>query len=166
MKKIQLIVGSVDGTADFSATTLATELIAEKHQVSTPDKPNLKSIVKSQDELFLFITSTTGKGELPKNLQPLWRKLYTKNPQLKNINYATAVLGDSSYGDDYCLGGIKLDKILEKLGAKKLAPPLLIDAEKTNNPEEDITTWGKKLVAENLDETCSFPKKHFTLKTN
>lgn len=35
----------------------------------------------------------------------------------------------------FCLGGIKLDALLEELGARKIETALLIDAEQTNNPE-------------------------------
>jgi len=146
MAKIQLIVGSVDGAADFSATTLSCALQEKGHYVSTQEKPVLKHLLKIEQELLLIITSTTGQGELPANLRPLWRKLYTKKPALNNICFATAVLGDASYEDDFCLGGIKLDALLEELGGKKIQPALLIDAEKTNNPEIQITHWGEMLI--------------------
>jgi len=153
LNNIQLIIGSVDGAAEFAGEMLEESLVSHGHRVRTASKPTLDQLVKLEDQLLLILTSTTGSGELPPNLRPLWRKLYTKNPQLDGLRYATAVLGDSSYADDYCLGGIELDSKLEQLGAERMEKPLLVDAEKTNYPEEPVTAWGI-LLANKVRSLC------------
>ncbi len=154
MKDIKLFIGSVDGVTEHAGTILADALEALSYSVDVNSNPKLNDILNLrdnlrdnlqdnlQDQLLLIITSTTGEGELPHDLRPLWRKLYTKSPSLAGIHYAMTVLGDSSYGDDFCLAGKELDALLEKLGAQRIKQTLLIDAEENVFPEDDISAWG------------------------
>ena len=57
-------------------------------------------------------------------------------------------MGDSSYGDDFCFGGIELDALFEERGAQKIKPPLLSDIEESIFPEDDIIPWGVKIAEE------------------
>lgn len=147
MHGIQLYIGSVTGTADYAAETLANKLITNGYDVTTEFNPTTKSLTKPSPQLLLIITSTTGHGDLPGNLQLLWQQLNSKQPRLTGLNYAVAVLGDSSYADSYCMGGIQLDSLLQQLGAQQQQQPLLIDAEETNYPEEEIVAWGSLLTS-------------------
>lgn len=149
MQSIQLIIGSVDGTAAFAGNLLANQLIENGYPVTTPVKTSIKHLTQTDIGLNLIITSTTGQGELPSTLRPLRRALYTKRPVLSHLHYAMTILGDSSYGDDYCLGGLKLDELLTQSQAIKKQETLLIDAEKTNNPEDLIVPWGL-LIAQTI----------------
>jgi len=54
----------------------------------------------TQHTLVVFVISTTGQGDLPKNAQQLWRCLRKKNlppTWLNSVNFTTFGLGDSSY---------------------------------------------------------------------
>ncbi len=142
MKDILLLLGSVDGAAESATIQLVEALESKGYSVSVNSNPTLKDLLNLEAKLLLIVTSTTGEGELPHDLRPLWRKLYTKRPALTGIRYAIAVLGDSSYGDNFCLGGKGLDELLEERGAEKIEQTFLSDAEETVFPEDDITDWG------------------------
>lgn len=148
MKTITIMTGSEHGAADFAGATLENALISLGHSVEIDYKPAMGDLKAVKGGPLLIITSTAGHGELPGNLRPLWRKLQTKRPDLRGLNYAMAVLGDSAYGDHFCLGGKKLDTLLSELGGIRLRQPLLIDSEETNNPEGEITSWGVLLASE------------------
>lgn len=148
MNSIKLLIGSVDGAAEDAGNQLAEALKSKGHHVDINMNPKLGDLLNLQDTLLLIITSTTGEGELPDNLRPLWRKLYTKKASLSGTRYAVAVLGDSSYEDNFCLGGIELDALLEERGAEKLKSVLTSDIEETIFPEEDIIPWGEKIADE------------------
>ncbi len=141
-------MGSESGTAEFAAFTLDKILGFYSYTVIRRDAPRLNDIVKSNNDLVLFVTSTTGNGELPNNLGPLRRKLRTKRPPLTGITYAVTALGGKSYSEDFCRGGLDLDNLLRELGAKQLKEPLLINTEAVSCPEVGVTAWGVNLANE------------------
>ena len=55
-------------------------------------------------------------------------------------------LGDSSYGDTFCGGGLAMDSALEDIGAVRIAEPLQLDAMETVTPEDDAVPWAVDLV--------------------
>lgn len=148
MQQTTLLIGSVSGTAELAGLTLKDELVSHGHKLHIENKPDFKAFLKRQQELLLIITSTTGAGELPANIRPLWRKLFTRRPNLNGFSYAVSVLGERSYGDDFCLGGIKLDCLLTELGARKISEPLLVDTEENDQPEKMISQWGMNLSSQ------------------
>lgn len=155
MKMIKLLIGTVDGAAEFAGKLLAEALEANDYSVDVNSRPKVDEVLHLHDKLLLIITSTTGEGELPQDLRPLWRKLYTKRPSLSGTHYAVAVLGDSSYGDDFCLGGQELDALLEELGAQRIKQPLLSDVEETISPEDETTPWGLAIANEFFEEKAA-----------
>ncbi len=67
---------------------------------------------------FLICTSTYGNGDVPDNAQALFNSLETEKPNLGNVTYGVIALGDTTYKDTYCQGGIRFDKLLTELGAQ------------------------------------------------
>ena len=59
-------------------------------------------------------------------------------------------LGDSSYGDTYCGGGLSLDQALSEAGAEQMAEPLQLDALETVTPEDDAVPWAVELIERTL----------------
>ena len=86
-----------------------------------------ESLAKAEN-LFL-ITSTYGDGEPPDNAQALHEALHSDGaPQLENLNFSVLGLGDSEYPDfNQCAK--EFDTVLEKLGAKRLAPLIESDVD-------------------------------------
>lgn len=74
--------------------------------------------------IVVFVTSTTGQGEFPKNAQKFWKSLLRKRlpPNcLGHVSFTTFGLGDSSYAQ-FNYAARKLHKRLEQLGAKEVYP--------------------------------------------
>lgn len=75
----------------------------------------------SKMEMVIFICSTTGQGELPRNTKNFWRKLLRKKLSeklLENLHFSAFGLGDSSY-PRYQWAIRKIHKRLLQLGAKE-----------------------------------------------
>ncbi|CZR65692.1 related to NADPH-ferrihemoprotein reductase and mammalian nitric-oxide synthases [Phialocephala subalpina] len=74
--------------------------------------------------IVIFVTSTTGQGEFPRNAQKFWKSLLRKRlpPNcLGHVHFTTFGLGDSSYAQ-FNYAARKLHKRLEQLGAKEVYP--------------------------------------------
>ncbi|KKA29517.1 hypothetical protein TD95_001577 [Thielaviopsis punctulata] len=72
--------------------------------------------------LVLFVVSTTGLGEMPKNASVFWKRLLRKKLTpgcLSGVNYAIFGLGDSSY-QQFNWASLKLSKRLTQLGATEM----------------------------------------------
>ena len=128
MAKISLLVGSVYGGAEAVAQQLQSALDQAGHQASISDAQTATSLVSEAADAWLVVTSTTGSGDIPDTILPLFLSLQSEFPMLSDLKYGVVALGDSSYGDTFCGGGRQFGQLLEELGAKELCPLLTIDA--------------------------------------
>ena len=92
-------------------------------------------------DAFLIVTSTTGMGELPDNLQPLYHSIRDQLPGWSGLPGGVIALGDSSYGDTYCAGGEQARELYGELGIHEVLPMLRIDASESVTPESDAEPW-------------------------
>ena len=146
MQKINIVFGSVYGSAHFIATELGKVLEKAGHSIELFEQPTLPLLNPAYP--LLIVTSTTGDGKLPMRLQPLLQDLQRPNTQTPNLKYALIALGDSTY-PHYCGGGRALAHALEHCGAQALAPALELDACHCLNPEDEALPWALKLIEEN-----------------
>ena len=129
MAKIGVFVGSVFGGAEEVAQEVERYLVEAGHQVELFFEPTLDEFLGYQQDLALVVSSTTGQGEIPDNLLPLYQALNDTFPLMPQLRYGVISLGDSSYGEDrFCGGGRQFDELLLQLQAKPLAERLDVDA--------------------------------------
>ncbi|RPA62762.1 flavodoxin [Shewanella frigidimarina] len=140
MKKVNVVFGTVYGSAQFTAETV-TKAIAKLGFTTKLWQPNeLSGFVPLQDELLIVVSSTTGQGDIPEDISPWFSELKSSAPYLPLLQYSLIGLGDSSY-ETFC-GAIKqFDELLTELGAKPLTERLEIDACETMEPEIEAKTW-------------------------
>ena len=139
MTDLVILVGSVYGGSVEVAECIAeaVEKVGLSVEVTeTPSSDHLKG-----NSVLLLVTSTTGSGELPDNIQPLYEELQQQPVALSGRDYAVVALGDSSYGESYCAAGLLLDEQFADLGAKALVPLLKIDALEFFQPAEGVSDW-------------------------
>ncbi|ALS97756.1 flavodoxin domain-containing protein [Lacimicrobium alkaliphilum] len=143
MSRVSIFYGSVYGNAQQLAEDVQTEL--EQHGVKAEllDEPKLDD-VQMADEL-LFISSTTGQGDVPPNLEGLILDMESRFPLLDGRPFAVVALGDSSYGDTYCGAGRHIYALLEELQGSAKAPLLKVDACETLEPQDEVLPWIKQL---------------------
>jgi len=139
MSQISIFVGSVYGGAEDLAFTLADALKSKNNQAEV-FLPGTVNDVKNATHL-LFVTSTTGAGDIPAELEALYLELKSQFPLLTDIPYGIITLGDSSYDDTFCGAGKKINVLLQALQAKAYIENLEIDACEDFEPEKPALVW-------------------------
>lgn len=144
MSEISIFAGSVYGGAQFVAEQ-AEEMLAEKGvNVSLFSDPEVSDFQEAK--AVVVITSTTGQGDIPPNLELFVSDLRDQFPLMDGKPFAVAALGDSSYGDTYCGAGEQIFELLTELQGKPAAELLRIDATETLEPENEVVPWLANLV--------------------
>lgn len=151
MRKVNLVFGTVYGNAQFVAETLQQQLLTMDWEVNLIQPESLSGFVPPQDEWLLVVTSTTGQGDIPDDINLWFETLRGEAPYLPQLNYGVIALGDSSY-ETFCHAGIRFDEMLTELGANRVGELLKIDACETMEPEVAAQSWlveWHKLIDEN-----------------
>lgn len=146
--KVAIISGSVYGTAEEVARHAASILKAAGFETQYNPRASLADIQAFGPEAFLAVTSTTGMGELPDNLQPLYFAIRDQLPAAwRGLPGAVIALGDASYGDTFCGGGELMRELFGELGIREVLPMLRLDASESVNPEADAEPWLAELTS-------------------
>ncbi len=139
--KIAILSGSVYGTAEEVARHAERLLNAAGHEAWHNPRATLADIQAFAPEAFLTVTSTTGMGELPDNLQPLYYAIRDHLPAWSGLPGGVIALGDASYGDTFCGGGELLRELYAELGVREVQPMLRLDSSESVTPESDAEPW-------------------------
>ncbi|WP_287811326.1 flavodoxin [Pseudomonas sp.] len=140
--KVALLSGSVYGTAEEVARHAKQLLEAEGFQTFYNPRASLEELLNEAPQALLAVTSTTGMGELPDNLMPLYSQLRDQLPAaLRGLPGAVIGLGDASYGDTFCGGGEQLRELFAELGVNEVQDMLRLDASESVTPETDAEPW-------------------------
>ena len=132
-----IVSGTVFGAAE-DVVPHAAQLCAEAGlNVTYQPRISYAELVALEPDALLFITSTTGMGELPENLQPLATALREKAPQWHGW----------PGGDDFCAGGEMIRELYAELGVVEVQDMLRLDASETVTPERDAEPWLIEFVA-------------------
>jgi len=147
--KVAILSGSVYGTAEEVARHAQALLKCAGLDVWFNPRADLDELLRFAPQALLGVTSTTGMGELPDNLQPLYSQIRDGlPPALLGIKGAVIGLGDSSYGDTYCGGGEQLRELFLELGIQEVQPMLRLDASESVTPEVDAEPWLQGLISQ------------------
>ncbi|MBT2341272.1 MULTISPECIES: flavodoxin [Pseudomonas] len=145
--KVAILSGSVYGTAEEVARHAATLLGAAGFDAWHNPRATLAEIQAFAPEAVLAVTSTTGMGELPDNLMPLYSTLRDQLPAFfRGLPGAVIGLGDASYGDTFCGGGEQMSELFAELGVREVLPMLRLDASESVTPESDAEPWIGELI--------------------
>ncbi|HAU4894245.1 TPA: FMN-binding protein MioC [Aeromonas hydrophila] len=146
MAKLNLVVGSMLGAAEYVADHVASLLEQAGHQAEIHNPASLAEVLAEPEAILLVITSTHGAGDVPDNLQPFAKDLAEQHPDLKTLKYGVIALGDSSY-DTFCQGGKTLDRLLAECGASRIGDRLDIDVTQHEIPEDAAEGWIRDWLA-------------------
>tara|TARA_B100001057_G_scaffold251608_1_gene251868 strand:+ start:4394 stop:4837 length:444 start_codon:yes stop_codon:yes gene_type:complete len=143
MDKINILWASMFGTAEdvandvFDSTSNKLSANIEINEMNDIDMDSFKSMKN-----VIFISSTTGQGDIPSNGEEFFDNLSSSDIDLSNINYGICALGDSSH-TYFCGGPKKIDKRMEELGANKIAETHTCDGDDEGAREYSIDTIKK-----------------------
>lgn len=136
-----MIVGSEMGNAEMVGDLVLEELESRGHTAEVFTEGGLDEADLGARQTVLMITSTTGLGEVPQNVEPLFDALTEGRPDLSHIRYGLVGLGDRNYKESYCGGPKKWDALLTELGAACVGEKLFLDATDHPAPDEDALEW-------------------------
>lgn len=139
---IAILSGSVYGTAEEVARHAAQRLVAAGHNARYLARPSMQDLLGFQPNAVIVVCSTTGLGELPDDIQPLYHALRDELPgALRSLQGGIVALGDSAYGDTFCAGGEQISELYAELGIEQPLEMLRLDASETVTPESDAESW-------------------------
>jgi flavodoxin len=147
MSSISIFAGSVYGNAQHVAEEVNDMLNAQGIESEVFSDPETSDFTNA--ESVLIITSTTGQGDVPPNLELFYSDLQDTFPLMDGKPFAVVGLGDSSYNDSFCGGGRQFFNLLSELQGKPIAELFEVDALETLAPEEEVVPW-VKTIAEKL----------------
>src|SRR5678816_2448729 len=150
--KINILVGTMTGTAQLCAQEMELALDDGETQVSTLMMDSLDSTVFSREGMFLICTSTYGQGDVPDNARALYEDLKAKRPDLSGVRYGVYGLGDRTYAETFNYGGKRFDDILAELGAQRVGERYKHDASSGVRPEETAVEWSRDLSLIHISE--------------
>jgi MioC protein len=147
---ITILVGTMTGTSEMVAQEVQEALETAGYQATVQVMDHLDAGVFQGGGIFLICTSTYGAGDVPDNAQALFSSLETEKPNLSKVTYGVIALGDRTYKDTFCQGGIRFDKLLAELGARRAGEILMHDASSGTLPEEMAAEWIVPWVEQHL----------------
>lgn len=147
MAKIQILVGTVTGTAWQTATAVAHVLNHQGHQVRVNAEPTRHDLEQDGDEVLLVCCSTTGAGELPHNIYPLFLALDAQAVELQGRLYGVIALGDSGHRH-FAQAGYMMENALYMSGAKRVGDVCILDAKAVANHALAAAQWANAWVTE------------------
>ncbi|MEM1371313.1 MAG: flavodoxin domain-containing protein [Pseudomonadota bacterium] len=101
-----------------------------------------------KDALHVFVSATTGAGEVPDHGVDFWEGLVDNKPDLSHVRFAVFGLGDTSFDDTYNGGSQKLMEALLACKAKQVGERGLHDASSGEMPEDVGTPWLEKILSQ------------------
>ena len=139
MATLKIIAGTVYGNAQHVAEQVEENLAEQGVDCSLESDPSVADFTDA--DALLIITSTTGQGDVPPNLEFVFSDLKDESPMLTGKPFAVAALGDSSYGESFCGAGKQFQELLSELQGNAVANMLEVDAIETLEP--DLTEISK-----------------------
>ncbi|PLR32834.1 flavodoxin [Chimaeribacter californicus] len=140
MAQVGIFVGTVYGNALMVAEEAEAILTKQGHQVKLFEEGTLEAWQYYRSHYALVITSTTGQGNLPDSIAPLFEAIREHVGYQPELRYGVIALGDSSY-DHFCGGGRAFDALLQEQGATRIGERLEIDAIEQPEPEVVSGPW-------------------------
>ncbi len=144
MSMVSIFVGSVYGNAQHVAEEVSSFLQSKGITSEVFSDPSVNDFTLANS--VLVISSTTGQGEIPPNLEFFIQDLQQKAPSMEGKPFAVAALGDSSYGESFCGAGVQIFELLEELKGKPVVDLLEVDACETLEPEVEVLAWVESLA--------------------
>ena len=138
MAEVGIFVGTMYGNSLLVAEEAETILSGLGHQAKVFEDPMVSDWESYTGKYVLVVTSTTGQGDLPDSIVPLFNDL--QDMYQPHLRYGIIALGDSTYAN-FCGGGKRFDALLQEQGAQRIGDMLMSDASEDPEPESISNPW-------------------------
>lgn len=157
--EICILYGSQTNTAKFASEELERELwrFGYTTKLSSLDAFEIENL--PDENLIIFIVSTTGYGEPPSNMKNFWKFLLKKDlpeDSLSELNYTIFGLGDSSY-EKFNLVAKMLNNRIRQLSGNLFHAVGLGDDQHDFGYEGEFDPWCKSVIE--ILNSQFFPEK-------
>lgn len=151
-----ILYGTTSGNSELVAGELAERFDKNGISYRLSDTSDFDPKLLNEIETLLLLMSTDGDGDPPLMSEDLYQYLEEKqNADLDHLRYSVLALGDSDY-DHFCRAGKDFDRMLERLGAQRIADRIDCD----DHYWQDFDYWLKDVLQAIGDEA-----KTHSLKT-
>jgi MioC protein len=150
MLEVAILSGSAFGAAEEVARHAEAQLCAAGLEARHLPRTGLDALLALDPQALLVVTSTTGMGEVPDDLQALLDEVDGWQPDWRGRPLAVIGLGDSCYGENFCAAALQAHMQLLALGMRDLLSQLQLDASETVTPAEDAEPWLERLAVQLL----------------
>ena len=146
-RPLLILFGSQTGTAEEVADRLAAESL-RWHFAPRVVPMEEYDVARLPGEPFVVcVASTTGEGEVPDGMRPLWSFLLRRDlppGSLRGVRHAVFGLGDSSYAK-FNFAAKRLARRLAQLGSPALVPLGLGDDQEALGLDQALEPWAQSL---------------------
>lgn len=139
--KVTILVGTMTGTAEMVADEVEAALGARGFDVTVRPMDGLDVGALDDAGVVLICSSTYGQGDVPDNARDFCASVEATAPDLSELRYGVIALGDKTYAQTYCFGGLSFDRLFIKLGAHRIGEPLCHDASSGEMAEDAAVEW-------------------------
>jgi sulfite reductase alpha subunit-like flavoprotein len=145
--RVLVLYGSETGNSQDVAERIVREAKLKHYApiLMSMDCYDVKTL--PNESCVVFVTSTTGQGEEPRNMKSFWRFLLRRSlseTSLTNVSYCVFGLGDSGY-QKFNITAKKLFRRLANLGARAIEPLGLGDDQHPLGYEAALNPWLQKV---------------------
>ena len=144
--KINIVYATILGTSQMVAEDLE-DALSEDHEVDVQDIMQVSPSDLGGDAFYVFISSTTGHGDMPDSTIDFVKSVNDTSPDLSALNFAIFGLGDQGYADTFNMGSDNLDYLLTGAGATQIGTRGLFDASTGDMPEDIAIPWLEDILA-------------------
>ena len=144
---ILVLVGTQTGNSEIVADAVAETLgglgfaahVLDMAEAIPDDLAGYRQLVA--------VTCTWSGGTLPDNAVDYVETLEALAPDLVGLAFGVIGLGDRDYDPFYQTAALRLDALLEALGARRASVPCEIDGGPTDAHLDDARAWATRLAA-------------------
>jgi MioC protein len=135
----------------YATETGTTELVADEIVEAYRNHARIRFLAIRMDRTdpdifepgrtYLLITSSTGKGELPRNARAFSAALQAREARLTHVRYGILGFGDRHYAATFGGGPLTLDVVMQQAGARRIGEIAQHDRQSGIYPEEFALDW-------------------------
>ena len=144
--KINIVYATILGTSQMVAEELE-DAFSDQYEIDVQDILQVSPTDLVGDEFHVFISSTTGHGDMPDSAYDFVNAISKTRADLSKINFAIFGLGDQGYADTFNMGSEKLADLLRGAGATQIGERGLFDASTLDMPEDIAVPWLRDILA-------------------
>ncbi|OHW94101.1 sulfite reductase flavoprotein alpha-component [Colletotrichum incanum] len=152
-RSMLILYGSETGNSQDIAEEIGRDAQRLHFRTRVDEMNSVQLSTLLQYTLVVFVISTTGQGDMPRNSGAFWRSLLRKKLPpgcLGAVRFTTFGLGDSMY-IKFNWAARKLHKRLEQLGAVEFYPRGEADEQDSDGVDERYMPWAADLRKKLLD---------------